>query len=137
MCLTMPADCSPSPEAFLSGNYICIKWFSDQISHYERFFSFFFFLFFKQTKCICVSLREHVSGKHESTRRGLFNLTHSDSVIPILVLLMIGLQSRRHLLRPFRLRLKTLVHVLFIPSPCFSFFISMWPCFPLLWHDRL
>lgn len=95
------------------------------------------FLFFKQTKCICVSLREHVSGKHESTRRGLFNLTRSDNVIPILVLLMIGLQIRWHLLRPSRLRLKTFIHVLFIPSPCFSFAISMWPCFPLLWHDRL
>lgn len=135
MWLTMPADRRPSPEASLSGNYICIKWFSDLISHYERFSSFF--LFFKQTKCICVSLREHVSGKHESTWRGLFNLTRSDSVIPILVLLMIGLQSQWHLLRPSRLHLKTFIHVLFILSPCFSFAISMWPCFPLLWHDRL
>lgn len=136
MWLTMPADRRPSPEASLSGNNICIKWFSDLISHYERFSSFFF-LFFKQTKCICVSLREHISGKHESTRRGLFNLTRSDSVIPILGLLMIALQSRQHLLRPSQLRLKTFIHVLFIPSPCFSFAISMWPCFPLLWHDRL
>ncbi|ROI37128.1 Fibulin-1 [Anabarilius grahami] len=51
--------------------------------------------------------------------------------------MIVGLQSRRHHLRPPLLRLKTLVHVLFILSPCFSFAISMWPCFPLLWHDRL
>ncbi len=41
MWLTMPADRRPSPEASLSGNNICIKWFSDLISHYERFSSFF------------------------------------------------------------------------------------------------
>ncbi len=48
-----------------------LHWFSDLISHYERFSSSF--LYFKQTKCICV-----FAGAHESTRRGLFNLTRSD-----------------------------------------------------------
>lgn len=131
MWRTMPADHRPSPEASLSGNHICIKWFSDLISHYERFS--FFSLFFKQTKCICVSLREERGEAWIYTER----LIQSNSFRQCDSYLMIGLQSRRHHLRPSRLRLKTLVHVLFILSPCFSFTISMWPCFPLLWHDRL
>lgn len=105
MWLTMPADRRPSPEASLSGNYIF--W-----PNFPLRKILLIFLYFKQTKCICVSLREHVCGKHESTRRGLFNLTRSDSVIPILVLLMIGLQSRWHLLRPF-IRYK---HVALFPT---------------------
>ncbi len=117
MWLTMPADRRPSPEASLSGNNICIKWFSDLISHYERFSSFFCSL--NKPNAYVSLCGSTVSGKHESTRRGLFNLTRSDNVIPILVLLMIGLQSRWHLLRPSRLRLKTFSHVLFIPSHAF------------------
>lgn len=110
MWLTMPADHRPSLEAFLSGNHICIKWFSDLISHYERF-SCFFFRSLNKTKCICVSLREERGEAWIYTER----LIQSNSFRQCDSDLMIGLKSRRHHLWPFEDARPCVVH----PEPMF------------------